>query len=224
MAQDSGKPAANRQAPVKNSLFAKLRDIQNRLHSPKDQKSEEGWSYRSAEDILNNLKPLLHEHGLTILFQEWPVLVGAWNYIHCSLTLFDDNGESIVVHTAVREHSGEVDRSAAQITGSCISYAHKAALSDMFALDNSSGNDMEDPDRRKHYLYGGTQKPAPAAAAPDERPGLYEGTPEWGREVTRIQGSSETAEQIQNRILATYTISRSAFDRLLAQAGRIPQK
>ena len=224
-AQDSSnKPAPRERENSQKKLFAKLRDIQGRLHSPKDQKSEEGWSYRSAEDILNNLKPLLQEHGLSIMFQEWPVLVGTWNYIHCSLTLYDDDGNSTIVHTAIREHAGEVDRSSAQITGSCISYAHKAALSDMFALDNSSGYDMEDPDRSKHYLYGSPKPVATAPVVSDERPGLYEGTPEWGREVARVQASRETVEQIQTRILTTYKVTRDVFERLLIQAGKMQQK
>ena len=207
-------------AGVKDTLFAKLRDIQSRLRSPKDQRSEEGWSYRSAEDIIRNLRPLLQEHGLHIRFEEWPVMVGGWNYITCILTLSDDDGNSIATRTAIREHPAEVNRSASQITGSCITYAHKAALSDLFALDSSAGDDMEDPDRRQHTVYN---QQAPAQSAPqrgDSRIPLYEGAPEWNVEINRIRNSKEPESAVQGRLLATYQLSRQAFARLMAEAGR----
>ena len=204
------------------TLNAKLRDIQERLRSPTDQKSEEGWSYRSAEDIIANLRPLLKQHGLLIRFQEMPMMVGVWNYINCVLYLEDDNGNSICTQTSIREHPAEVNRSASQITGSCISYAHKAVLSDMFALDNSASEDMEDPDRRQHTVYNG-QAPAQQAADPvhpDSRVPLMEGTPAWEAELNRIRAGKETRDQLLKRILRTYQISEPAFNRLLSLAGK----
>lgn len=205
--------------PEAMTLRAKLRDIQSRLKCPKDQKSEEGWSFRSAEDIIANLRPLLDEHGLLIRFQEFPIVVGSWIYINCFVFLEDDEGGSISAQTAIREHPAENGRSSSQITGSAISYAHKAVLSDLFALDNSRSAEMEDPDRRIHHVISdfGPVKETPQYAAA-ERPVLNRNSPQWGQEVVRIQQSKEGREAIRKRICAAYQITRNDFELLLRQA------
>ena len=205
--ENNTRPAATNGAAT---LFSKLRDIQARLKAPKDQQSEEGWFYRSAEDILFNLKPILAELGLGILFKETPAIVGAWNYIVCEVILFDDAGNTLSTTTSVREQYCEPNRSASQITGSCISYAHKAVLSDLFALDNSRSADMVDPDAMRHDA---------VAPAGDGRPALYEGSPDWQREIQTIRANGENADRAKGRICSLYSITREEFGKLLWYAG-----
>ena len=206
--ENTSRTTAQKGASV--TLFAKLREIQARLKAPKDQQSEEGWFYRSAEDILVNLKPLLAQYELGIYFKETPSIVGCWNYIVCELVLFDDAGNTLSTSTLVRENQWEANRSASQITGSCISYAHKAVLSDLFALDNSRSADMVDPDATGHVT---------EALADDGRILLFEGSPHWQREIDAIRANRETADQAQGRICSIYSISREEFNKLLWCAG-----
>ena len=121
-----------------------LCEIQRRLKVPKKQKAAGfgGYYYRSCEDILEALKPLLHEYSFTMTVSDSILPVSDRVYIVATGLLFDENGKEIAkASAAAREQKEKNKMDAAQITGSTSSYARKCMLNGMFLLD-----DTKDPD------------------------------------------------------------------------------
>lgn len=110
--------------------------IQQLLKVPKGQFNQfGGFKYRSCEDILAALKPVLLHYGATITLDDEPVLVGDWHYIRSTARL--DWGEEYRHTTGyAREPGSKKGMDASQITGSASSYARKTALAGMCALDD----------------------------------------------------------------------------------------
>lgn len=119
-----------------------LAHVQQALKAPKDQKNDFGrYKYRSAERILEKVKPLLYESGAVLTLSDDIVSVNGWVYVRATATL-DVNGESISSTAFAREEEVLKGMVAPQITGSSSSYARKYALNGLFAIDDS----RDDPD------------------------------------------------------------------------------
>lgn len=116
-----------------------LNRIQKELKAPKGQKNTFGnYKYRSCEDILEAVKPLLGEAILTIT--DDMVMLGDRYYVKATATLTD--GEQVAQASAfAREALDKKGMDTAQITGSTSSYARKYALNGLFCID-----DTKDPD------------------------------------------------------------------------------
>jgi hypothetical protein len=125
------------------NIRQKLQGIQSSLKAPKGQTNTfGGYRYRSAEDILEALKPLLGEWGCSLVIQDEMVEVGGRVYVKASANLIDNDSESVLSTTAyARESETKKGMDDAQITGSASSYARKYALNGLFAID-----DTKDPD------------------------------------------------------------------------------
>jgi len=132
------------------SIYNKLNQIQTRLNAPKNQYNSFGkYKYRSCEDILEGLKPLLKEQGVSLIISDDIMLVGDRYYVKATATLFD--GENIVSTSAMaRESKEKKGMDSAQVTGSTSSYARKYALNGLFAIDDSKDSDTGNhPDKKK---------------------------------------------------------------------------
>ena len=125
------------------NIRQKLQGIQSSLKAPKGQTNTfGGYRYRSAEDILEALKPLLGEWGCSLVIQDEMVEVGGRVYVKALANLIDNDSESVLSTTAyAREAEVKKGMDDAQITGSASSYARKYALNGLFAID-----DTKDPD------------------------------------------------------------------------------
>jgi hypothetical protein len=125
------------------NIRQKLQGIQSSLKAPKGQTNKfGGYRYRSAEDILEALKPLLGEWGCSLVIQDDMVEVGGRVYVKASANLIDNETESVLSTSAfAREAEAKKGMDDAQITGSASSYARKYALNGLFAID-----DTKDPD------------------------------------------------------------------------------
>ena len=135
------------------NLYEKLRAVQSALKAPKGQENKfGGYRYRSCEDILEAVKPLLAENGLALTISDEIVLVGERYYVKATATITD--GENSVSVTAyAREEETKKGMDAAQITGSASSYARKYSLNGLLAVD-----DTKDPDATNDH---GKAKPKP---------------------------------------------------------------
>ena len=113
------------------------------MKAPKGQTNKfGGYRYRSAEDILEALKPLLGEWGCSLVIQDDMVEVGGRVYVKATANLIDNETESVLSTSAfAREAETKKGMDDAQITGSASSYARKYALNGLFAID-----DTKDPD------------------------------------------------------------------------------
>lgn len=125
------------------SVYAALIAVQQGLKAPKD-KSGGKYKYRSAEDILEKVKPLLQENGLVLLLDETIKTDAVGSFIESTATLIDiATGDSVSTHSMAREDVGTKFMSPGQATGAAISYARKYALGGMFAIDNEDDIDSQ---------------------------------------------------------------------------------
>lgn len=124
------------------TIIKKLATIQQELKAPKDQRNSFGnYYYRSCEDILEAVKPLLGDMALTI--SDEVVQLGDRYYIKATCWLHD--GENTVTNSAyAREALDKKGMDDAQITGAASSYARKYALNGLFAIDDTKDADTQD--------------------------------------------------------------------------------
>jgi len=116
--------------------------IQAELKAPKNQTNNFGkYKYRSAEDIIEAVKPILNKYGTALVVSDEVVQVGDRIYIKATATLLDGTDDSISVNGWAREEESKKGMDSAQLTGSTASYAKKYALSNLFAIDDTKDSD-----------------------------------------------------------------------------------
>lgn len=124
------------------NVYVSLRGIQNKLNAPKGQYNAFGkYKYRSCEDILAAVKPLLGEYDCSLTLVDDIVLVGSRFYIKATATLFDSCGNTISTTAFAREEEAKKGMDASQVTGAASSYARKYALNGLFAIDDTKDAD-----------------------------------------------------------------------------------
>ena len=139
------------------NLYTKLSTIQKNLIAPKGQRNDFGkYNYRSCEDIVKALKPLLDENHCTCFMTNEMEEIGGRVYVKAIVTLVDlESDEKITVTAHAREEIEKKGMDGSQITGASSSYARKYALSGLFMIDNEKDSDAtneqtkEEPTERK---------------------------------------------------------------------------
>ena len=128
---------------IKNNVYFKLMKVQSKLKAPKGQYNSFGkYSYRSCEDILEALKPLLAEVGAIVNVSDEIKLIGDRFYVEATAMFLDcETGDSIVAKAYAREDESKKGMDLAQVTGSVSSYARKYALNGLFAIDDNKDSD-----------------------------------------------------------------------------------
>lgn len=126
-------------------IHQKLLTIQLELKAPKSQfNSFGGYKYRSCEDILEALKPLLEKTKTTIICNDEIINIGTRFYVKSTVKLLDiETGESEASTAYAREEETFKGMSGSQITGSCSSYARKYALNGLFCVDDTKDADYQ---------------------------------------------------------------------------------
>lgn len=120
----------------------KLIKIQAELKAPKNQVNSFGkYKYRSAEDIIEAVKPILCKYGTALVVSDEVVQVGDRIYLKATASLLDGLNDIISVSGWAREEDVKKGMDAAQITGSASSYARKYALNGLFAIDDTKDSD-----------------------------------------------------------------------------------
>ena len=120
----------------------KLAEIQANLKAPKNQYNSFGkYKYRSCEDILEAVKPLLGDAILTI--NDEIVLIGDRFYVKATVTI-KEGEESVSTTAYARESAVKKGMDESQITGATSSYARKYALNGLFLIDDSKDADTQD--------------------------------------------------------------------------------
>ncbi len=138
-----------------NTIYGKLLNIQQALKAPKNQYNTFGkYYYRSCEDILEGLKPLLRENNCVLLLNDDAIKEGDRYYISAQATLIDaETGESVMATAYAREAENKKGMDESQVSGSTSSYARKYALNGLFCID-----DVKDADATQG---NGNEKPIP---------------------------------------------------------------
>ena len=126
-------------------VYKKLLEVQRQLNVPKGQRNEFGkYNFRSCEDILSALKPLLAEVKATLIITDELVMQGDWHYIKSTVTFIDCEDEKSVSNTAyAREEQQKKGMDVCQVTGSASSYARKYALNGLFCIDDTKDADFK---------------------------------------------------------------------------------
>ena len=125
------------------NVYEKLMAVQTKLRAPKGQYNQFGhYSYRSCEDILEALKPLLAEVGAIVNISDEVKLIGDRFYVEATAMFLDcETGDSVVARASAREDETKKGMDLAQVTGSVSSYARKYALNGLFAIDDNKDSD-----------------------------------------------------------------------------------
>ena len=123
------------------NIYQKLGAIQFELSVGKPNKNNFAkFNYRSASDILENLKPLIKKYDVSIIVSD-EIQISEHSdrvYIKAKATFINNyDGSTISVFGFAREQDIKKGMDEAQITGSVSSYARKYALNGLFAIDDS---------------------------------------------------------------------------------------
>lgn len=128
---------------IKNITMKESVIIQSELKAPKNQVNKfGGYKYRSAEDILEAVKPLLKITGCYLTISDSMELIGERYYVKATATLTNPDGDSISVCAYAREEETKKGMDASQITGAASSYARKYALNGLFCIDDTKDADF----------------------------------------------------------------------------------
>jgi hypothetical protein len=118
-------------------------NIQQELKAPKGQYNDFGkYAYRSCEDILEAVKPLLKKEKVVLTISDELQYIGNRYYIKATATLIDTESEATISNSAyAREEETKKGMDGSQITGASSSYARKYALNGLFGIDDNKDSD-----------------------------------------------------------------------------------
>jgi hypothetical protein len=146
------------------NIYEKLNKIQTELKAPKGQYNSFGkYKYRSCEDILESVKPLLEKYKATLQLTDTIELIGERYYIKAvarfidieTPLLYDDEitVENVIVNSAyAREDLDKKGMDGSQITGTASSYARKYALNGLFLIDDTKDADTDEYKKQNEKL------------------------------------------------------------------------
>ncbi|SCI82172.1 ERF superfamily [uncultured Clostridium sp.] len=125
------------------NVYEKLMQVQCKLKAPKNQFNSFGkYHYRSCEDILEGLKPMLLDVKATVILTDQIKQIGDRYYLEATATFIDiESGEKVSVNSLAREDETKKGMDLAQVTGSVSSYARKYALNGLFCIDDNKDSD-----------------------------------------------------------------------------------
>lgn len=133
------------------TIQEKLLNVQKELKANKTQYNEFGkYNYRSCEDILEAVKPLLASNGLTLTITDDISLVGNRYYVKATALLMSTfDGTVISVNAFAREDESKKGMDACQVTGAASSYARKYALNGLFCIDDAKDSDATNDGKKE---------------------------------------------------------------------------
>ena len=188
----------------------RLLEIQQKLKAPKSQRNNFGnYNYRSCEDIIEAVKPLLAEKKLVLVL--WDEIVCMWEreyskstkdwvnsyekwcrfYVKATATLYDETWKLIAQTSAyAREEEEKKWQDWSQITGSSSSYARKYALNWLFAIDDWVDSDTTNKWEEKKEVKKEVKK--------EEKKEDWEEKPWFNKpDLERLQGNKEYLEKFK---------------------------
>lgn len=131
------------------NIFEKLLNVQSELNAPKGQwNAFSKFKYRSCEDILEAVKPLLKKVKASLIVRDELVQIGDRFYVKATAEFYDveseNSGEKLSTSAYAREELTKKGMDSSQITGSASSYARKYALNGLFCIDDNQDADSKD--------------------------------------------------------------------------------
>ena len=129
------------------TIYEKLGAIQQALKAPKSEYNDFGkYKYRTAEGILESVKPILAEHKCVLTLKDGIETAEGRVYIKATAQFFDaesaEPNKCIEVTAFAREEESKKGMDASQVTGAASSYARKYALNGLFCIDDNKDSDF----------------------------------------------------------------------------------
>lgn len=178
-------------------IVEKLATIQQELKAPKGQyNSYGGFNYRSCEDILEAVKPLLKSTRCILTISDELVNVGNRYYIKAVAKLTDTEATKepyyIINEAYAREEETKKGMDGAQITGTASSYARKYALNGLFCID-----DTKDADTDEHAKQTGAEPKEEKKAS--------------AKQIELIRNiAAEQGKEIDEEVVKAWTMKRAS--------------
>jgi hypothetical protein len=127
--------------------------IQNEIKAPKGQVNKFGnYNYRSCEDILMAVKPLLEKHNASILITDEIKEVAGIPYVEATVVFKSADNEALSVRAQAGINPNRKGMDIAQSFGSSSSYARKYALAGLLLLDDNKDSDSMDNSKEDFQL------------------------------------------------------------------------
>lgn len=179
-----------------------LLEIQVELKAPKSQYNKfGGYKYRSTEDILQAVKPLLKKYGDSLDLSDEPVLIGDWHYIKATAAFKGKDGNNTVVTGYAREAANKKGMDDSQITGTASSYARKYALNGLFLIDDTKDADTDEYHQQQQSRPHRTSNKRPAPKK--QMTQLQKDQAEYKRlrqEIIKVSGIKMTLKDANDQI------------------------
>jgi hypothetical protein len=170
--------------------------IQSELKAPKNQYNSFGkYKYRSVEDILEAVKPLLLKYGCTLIIEDEVKEVGGIVFIESTASIQKDmEGRAVTAQAGIDINRKGMD--VAQSFGSSSSYARKYALNGLFLID-----DTKDPDSTNDHGKG----PAVTKTKPTDEQFAY---------LVRYLNGTDAQRKQAKEALVKYELTQEQLDTL----------
>lgn len=192
---------------AKNKLF----EIQQRLKAPKGQYNKFGkYSYRSCEDILEAVKPILEDLECTLVIWDDIVLVGDRYYVKATARLRGEGTDEIVTAWA-RESDTKSGMDSSQITGATSSYARKYALNGLFCIDDNKDADTDE------YANQNSKKPVTIQASaeqPKDKEAFNSAHPDWNKVLNNLANGKGSIKALQDYYSISASVEKEIMDYL----------
>lgn len=182
------------------SLNDKLVNIQGRLKAPKNQRNNFGnYNYRSCEDILEAVKPLLKEHNLVLNLTDETMQIGDIYFIQANAVI-SDGEKSIAVKAQAGVSPNKKGMDIAQSFGASSSYARKYALNGLFLIDDTKDADATN-----------THNDDYVETVDDNKPWLQKNTPQFknakkalsdGFDIKDIRKKYKVSKEVANLLMS----------------------
>ena len=191
----------------------KLIKLQKELKAPKNQKNNFGkYNYRSCEDILEAVKPLLDKHGLVLNITDSLGELCGIPYTEATASVFDPKKPEIVVTSKAQAgiDPNQKGMSIGQCFGASSSYARKYALNGLLLID-----DNKDPDVTNTHSKTAPRKTTTVEKKAGDKKKVTAGTAEYNKLLEWIQtpkGSIEKALEMYDIDKATENIIRKSIN------------
>ena len=175
----------------------KLQQIQAELKAPKNQRNNFGkYNYRSCEDILEAVKPLLKKHKCTLTISDEVKELGGLLFVE-AISIISDGENQVHVKAQAGIDPNRKGMDIAQSFGSSSSYARKYSLNGLFLIDDTKDADATN-----------THNKAPKTPASDKQ-WLNKGTAEFNKVQAYIKGGGSI-----EKVEAKYRISKETKELL----------
>ena len=199
-------------------FYKKLMRIQSDLKAPKGQKNAfGGYKYRSCEDILEAVKPLLRREEMILIISDEIVSVEGRVYIKATATV-SDGVTFMKAEALAREADTKKGMDPSQVTGATSSYARKYALNGLFCIDDTKDADTDaytkqTQEKEKKPDFGSASKPEPQQTESDQ-PFNIEEPEEESAELRGLRELMKKDKITEDQVLGAFKGKFSAIENI----------